>query len=377
MAVPLLPGSRVPGGAEGPGEEAEEGAEERGPEAAAGSGHLRGPEPGSQALGGRAGLGLPVQVRGPGGMQADGRGLGARGPRGAAVPRGCGRASDATLRLSQAWGPAGPGQGSHLLDGLGLAIPPAPAGACSGTKGGTGRNRDRCPGEPWALCWACRSPREQPFGSAGISERAVPSSWGPAPVKICPPPCRKHAFDSVPPSPPREVRLPSSPCRGHRWLAGGGHRWLAGGGHVEPSGRGGPACALAEGAARQPPLTLGLALGCVQGVGGTGVASRPLVDTWSRPGTFHLQLRCYFPWWTRPYKAAKRGTCRLRCHSGECSEDGGPGEGAADPLSSSDGPAQRSPGDQKLWGAVASEQLSHLGPAPQAAPVPASHPSGS
>ncbi|TKC49790.1 hypothetical protein EI555_002512 [Monodon monoceros] len=61
MVVPLLPGSRVPGGAEGPGEEAEEGEEEGGPEAAAGSGHLRGPEPSSQALGGRAGLGLPVQ----------------------------------------------------------------------------------------------------------------------------------------------------------------------------------------------------------------------------------------------------------------------------------------------------------------------------
>lgn len=123
------------------------------------------------------------------------------------------------------------------------------------------------------MCWACLSPREQPFfGSAGISERAVPSSWGPAPVKVCPPP-----------SPPREARVPSSHCRGHHWLAGGGH--------VEPSGRGGPACAPAEGAARQPPLTLGLALGCVQGVGGTGVASRPLVDTWSRPGTFHLQLR--------------------------------------------------------------------------------------
>lgn len=82
MVVPLLPGSRVPGGAEGPGEEAEEGEEERGPEAAAGSGHLRGPEPSSQALGGRAGLGLLVQVRGPGGMQADGRGLRAQGPRG-------------------------------------------------------------------------------------------------------------------------------------------------------------------------------------------------------------------------------------------------------------------------------------------------------
>lgn len=85
MVVPLLPGSRVPGGAEGPGEEAEEGEEERSPEAAAGSGHLRGPEPSSQALGGRAGLGLPVQVRGPGGMQADRHGLGAQGPWGGRV----------------------------------------------------------------------------------------------------------------------------------------------------------------------------------------------------------------------------------------------------------------------------------------------------
>lgn len=161
---------------------------------------------------------------------------------------------------------------------------PSPSRSLLWRKGGTGRNRDGCPGEPRALCRACLSPQEQPFfGSAGISARTVPSSWGPAPVKICPPPCRKHAFDSVPPSPPREGRVPSSHCRGHHWLAGGGH--------VEPSGRGGPACTPAEGAARQPPLTLGLTLGCVKGVGGTGMASRPLVDTWSRPGTFHLQLR--------------------------------------------------------------------------------------
>ncbi|KAM9724908.1 protein cholesin isoform 2-T2 [Dama dama] len=52
---------RVPGGAEGPGEEAEEGAEERGAEAAAGDGHRCGSKPGEQALGGRASPGIPVQ----------------------------------------------------------------------------------------------------------------------------------------------------------------------------------------------------------------------------------------------------------------------------------------------------------------------------
>ncbi|KAM9724913.1 protein cholesin isoform 7-T7 [Dama dama] len=53
---------RVPGGAEGPGEEAEEGAEERGAEAAAGDGHRCGSKPGEQALGGRASPGIPVQL---------------------------------------------------------------------------------------------------------------------------------------------------------------------------------------------------------------------------------------------------------------------------------------------------------------------------
>ncbi|XP_044792042.2 uncharacterized protein C7orf50 homolog isoform X5 [Bubalus bubalis] len=52
----------VPGGAEGPGEKAEEGAEERSTEAAAGGGHRCGSKPCSQALRGRAGPGVPVQV---------------------------------------------------------------------------------------------------------------------------------------------------------------------------------------------------------------------------------------------------------------------------------------------------------------------------
>lgn len=78
--VPALPGVRirvrVPGGAEGPGEEAEEGAEERGAEAAAGGGHRCGSKPGEQALGGRAGPGIPVQVSGAGSQPARGRGAG-------------------------------------------------------------------------------------------------------------------------------------------------------------------------------------------------------------------------------------------------------------------------------------------------------------
>lgn len=64
MPPPCLPGSCVPRGAEGPGQEAEEGAEEGGAQAAARGRHPCGPEPASQALGGRAGPGLPVRVRG-------------------------------------------------------------------------------------------------------------------------------------------------------------------------------------------------------------------------------------------------------------------------------------------------------------------------
>ncbi|XP_024840675.2 protein cholesin isoform X1 [Bos taurus] len=52
----------VPGGAEGPGEEAEEGAEERSTEAAAGGGRRCGSKPSSQALRGRFGPGVPVQL---------------------------------------------------------------------------------------------------------------------------------------------------------------------------------------------------------------------------------------------------------------------------------------------------------------------------
>lgn len=54
----------VPRGEEGAREEAEEGAEERGEEAAAGGRHCCGPEAAGQALGRRAGPGLPLQVRG-------------------------------------------------------------------------------------------------------------------------------------------------------------------------------------------------------------------------------------------------------------------------------------------------------------------------
>ena len=71
-AVPVLLGVcirvPVPGGAEGPGEEAEEGAEERSTEAAAGGGHRCGSKPCSQALRGRAGPGVPVQVSGVGAL---------------------------------------------------------------------------------------------------------------------------------------------------------------------------------------------------------------------------------------------------------------------------------------------------------------------
>nr|XP_042096368.1 uncharacterized protein C7orf50 homolog isoform X4 [Ovis aries] len=52
----------VPGGAEGPGKEAEEGAEEGSAEAAAGGGRRCGPKPGSQALRGRAGPAVLAQV---------------------------------------------------------------------------------------------------------------------------------------------------------------------------------------------------------------------------------------------------------------------------------------------------------------------------
>lgn len=69
-AVPALLGVRVPvpGGAEGPGEEAEEGAEERSTEAAAGGGRRCGSKPSSQALRGRFGPGVPVQVSGVGAL---------------------------------------------------------------------------------------------------------------------------------------------------------------------------------------------------------------------------------------------------------------------------------------------------------------------
>ena len=73
--VPALPGARVrirvPGGAEGPGEEAEEGAEERGAEAAAGGRHRCGSKPSEQA-----GPGIPVQVSGAGSPPPRGRGAG-------------------------------------------------------------------------------------------------------------------------------------------------------------------------------------------------------------------------------------------------------------------------------------------------------------
>ncbi|XP_060262102.1 uncharacterized protein C7orf50 homolog isoform X5 [Ovis aries] len=52
----------VPGGAEGPGKEAEEGAEEGSAEAAAGGGRRCGPKPGSQALRGRAGPAVLAQL---------------------------------------------------------------------------------------------------------------------------------------------------------------------------------------------------------------------------------------------------------------------------------------------------------------------------